>query len=69
MEKVVDRELRELTACYDEDPDCPEVCFIHQAIGELSERKKSLMVANNAMVDKNPDTAIPNEAQVNTIIV
>ncbi len=44
MEKVLDRELCELSACFKEDPHCPEVCFIHQAINELTERKKALLV-------------------------
>lgn len=49
MEKVLDRELRELTACINEDPNCPEVCFLHQAIQELTERKTAALTHDVAV--------------------
>lgn len=55
MEKVIDREHKELTIRLEEDPHCPEVCFLHQAIRELSERKNSLAEEGDKKQEINKD--------------
>jgi hypothetical protein len=61
MDKVIDREHRELTLQMELDPSCPEVCFVHQAIGALGERKNFLMTVDN---NSNAKQDQPNNVRI-----